>query len=117
MFKSKNGKTDRRDLLKFIQKCIKQRNIIWTYHVNLRLEQRSILRKAIIESVNSYEIIEEYPKDKYLPSYLVYTKYQGNPVHIQFAIDQKDGNVRIITTYKPTLDKWEKDFKTRKAKK
>lgn len=31
-----------------------------------------IERDAILESVESFEILEAYPEDKYLPSYLVY---------------------------------------------
>lgn len=105
------------EMLQFIQDCVRHKKIIWTYHVNLRLEQRSVPREAILESVNSYEIIEEYPQDKYFPSCLVYAEFKKESVHIQFAIDQNNKNVRIVTIYRPTLDKWEKDFKTRKVKK
>jgi len=59
------------DPLKFIQRCIGQRKILWTYHVNIRLKGRFIPRQALIESYASYEIIEQYLKDKYLPSYLL----------------------------------------------
>lgn len=100
--------------LRFIKSCIKRRKIRWTYHVNMRLKGRFISRDAILESTDTYEIIEEYPKDKYLPSYLVYAKYQGQVVHIQIATDLKGDSIIIVTAYKPTLDKWEKDFKTRR---
>ena len=100
--------------LRFIKSCIKRRRIRWTYHVNMRLKGRFILRDAILGSTDTHEIIEEYPKDKYLPSYLVYAEYQGQVVHIQIATDLKDDSVIIVTAYKPTLDKWEKDFKTRR---
>jgi hypothetical protein len=80
----------------------------------MRLKGRFISREAILSSVDGYEIIEEYPKDKYLPSYLVYAKYRGQVIHVQIATDLKDDSVIIVTTYKPTLDKWEKDFKTRR---
>ncbi len=53
--------------LEFIRQCVKQQRVLWTYHINMRLKERSISRKAIIESVISYEIIEEYPDDKYFP--------------------------------------------------
>ncbi len=60
------------EILDFIRSCIKRRRIHWTYHVNLRLEGRIIPRELILNSVDSYGIIEEYPDDKYLPSYLIY---------------------------------------------
>jgi hypothetical protein len=40
----------------------------------MRLKGRFIPREAILASTESYEIIEEYPKDKYLPSCLVYAE-------------------------------------------
>lgn len=100
--------------LGFIKFCIKRRRIRWTFHVNMRLKGRFISRDAILESIDTYEIIEEYPRDKYLQSYLVYAEYQERAIHIQIATDLKDDSVIIVTAYKPTLDKWEKDFKTRR---
>lgn len=80
----------------------------------MRLKRRFISREVVLSSVDSYEIIEEYPEDKYLPSYLIYAKYGEQVFHIQIAIDKENDNIRIVTAYKPTLDKWESDFKTRR---
>jgi hypothetical protein len=80
----------------------------------MRLKKRFISREVVLSSVNSYEIIEKYPEDKYLPSYLIYAKYGEEVFHIQIAIDKENNNIRIVTTYKPTLDKWENDLKTRR---
>ncbi len=102
------------DTLDFIKSCIRRRRIRWTYHVNMRLEGRFIPRDTILSSVDKYEIVEEYLKDKYLPSYLVYAEYEGQIVHIQIATDLENDNITIVTVYKPSLDKWEKDFKTRR---
>ncbi len=102
------------DTLDFIKSCIRRRRIRWTYHVNMRLEGRFIPRDTILSSVDKYEIVEEYLKDKYLPSYLVYAEYEGQIVHIQIATDLENDNITIVTVYKPSPDKWEKDFKTRR---
>jgi hypothetical protein len=102
------------DILTFIKFCITHRKIVWTYHVNMRLRKRFIPREAILFSVDSYEIIEEYPQDKYLPSYLIYAVYEDLTIHIQIAVDMKNDNITIITSYKPTLDKWKEDLKTRR---
>ena len=48
--------------LEFIRRCITQRKIHWTYHVNMRLKGRFIPREAIVGSIENFEIIEEYPK-------------------------------------------------------
>jgi hypothetical protein len=62
--------------------------------VNLRLKGRFVLRQTILDAVDSYEIVESYPDDKYLPSYLVLARL----------------------TYRPSLDEWEDDLKTRRAR-
>ncbi len=104
---------DKKDILNFIKNCVTQRKILWTYHVNMRLKERFISREDIISSVNSYEIIEEYPDDRYLPGYLVYAQKNTTIVHILFGVDLKNDFVVIITTYKPTTEKWDKELKKR----
>jgi hypothetical protein len=100
--------------LEFIRKCVMEGKIFWTYHVGMRLKGRFIDRQAILQSHKNYEIIEEYPKDKYLPSYLVYSEYQGDIFHILFAVDFEEINVRIVTAYRPKPEEWENGFKKRR---
>lgn len=100
--------------LEYIQRCIEERKIRWTYHINMRLRDRFISRQIILDSVSSYEIIEEYPKDKYFPSYLIYAKCTGFVFHILFAVDVPGDNVRVITAYRPDPEEWEPDFKRRR---
>ena len=73
--------------------------------------QRFIPRETILASVDSFEIIEEYPQDKYLPSYLIYAQHETLIFHVQIAVDVPGDNIRIITAYVPTKDKWEADLK------
>ena len=80
----------------------------------MRSKGRFISREAILSSIDSYEIIEEYPKDKYLPSYLIFTKHDSDIFHILVAVDFSGDNVTIVTAYRPTKDKWESDLKTRR---
>lgn len=68
-----------------------------------------------MDSVSSYEIIESYPDDKYLPSYLVYTEYSGERVHALFAVDVEGENVRVVTAYRPSVARWMPDFRTRRT--
>jgi hypothetical protein len=100
--------------LDFIQRRVRHGKVLWTYHVNMRMRHRFISRRPIVDSHPDYEIIEEYPEDKYLPSYLVYSKYSGDIFHILFAVDVAGDNVRIITAYRPSPEEWEEDFMTRR---
>ena len=80
----------------------------------MRMKDRFISRESIIDSVDNYEIIEEYPKDKYLPSYLIYSKHQNRMFHVLFAVDVKGDNVRVVTAYYPNPNEWKEDFKSRR---
>lgn len=55
------------DPIAFIQDCVRRGQILWTYHVNMRLAGRFIPREAILAAVDTYELVEAYPDDKYLP--------------------------------------------------
>ena len=103
------------DPLAFIRQCVTERKVYWTYHINMRLKRRYIPRRAIVTSVDQYEIIEAYPDDKYFPSYLVYSRYQNEVFHVLFGVDVGDDNVRVITAYYPNLHKWEPNLKTRRT--
>lgn len=100
--------------LEFIKGCVAQKKIFWTYHVNMRMKERFIPRHFILDSVDQFEMIEEYPEDKYLPTYLVYSRFQNRVFHILFAVDLEGENVRIVTSYFPSLEEWQPDLKTRR---
>ncbi len=101
------------DPLAFIQRCVRERKILWTYHVNMRLEQRHIARSEIVEAVDSFELVESYLEDKYMPSYLVVA---AESFHVLFAADVENDNVRIVTAYRPDPSEWSPGFKTRRKR-
>jgi hypothetical protein len=82
----------------------------------MRLAGRFIPREAILDAVESYEIIEAYPSDKYLPSYLVLGRVADDAFHALFAVDLEGVNVRIVTAYRPSQGEWEDELKTRRPR-
>ncbi|MBA3493338.1 MAG: DUF4258 domain-containing protein [Gammaproteobacteria bacterium] len=103
--------------LAFIQRCVREGRLLWTYHVNMRLRQRRVARPMVTESMDSYQIIEQYPQSqasRYLPSCLVYAEHHGESIHILFALDREGDNARVITVYRPDPAQWEADFLRRK---
>ena len=98
------------DPLAFIQRCVRERKIHWTYHVNMRLANRHLTRDEILSAVESYEVVESYPDDKYLPTYLI---LGAATFHILFATDVDADNVRIVTAYRPDPNEWKTDLKVR----
>ena len=71
-------------------------------------------RDQIFSAVDTFEIIESNPDDKYLPSYLIYGKTTSAVIHVLFGIDCADNNIRVITAYYPDPVQWMDDFKRRK---
>jgi hypothetical protein len=104
------------DPLKFIQECVRHRRILWTYHVNMRLEGRHIAQPEILQNVETFEVIEQYPEDKYLPSYLILAGQKEAAFHVLFATDTEGANVRIVTAYRPDPEQWMPDLRTRRKK-
>jgi hypothetical protein len=80
----------------------------------MRLGQRFIARETIIQAVDTYEIVEAYPEDKYFPSYLLLGREGNDAFHVLVGADVEGQNVRIITAYYPSPDEWEMDLKTRR---
>jgi hypothetical protein len=64
----------------------------------------------------TYELVEAYPADKYLPSYLVLARQGPQAFHVLFATDVEGDNVRVVTSYHPDPAEWRADLKTRRPK-
>jgi hypothetical protein len=101
--------------LEFIRECLFTRQIRWTYHVTMRLKQRSLGSEMLIQGSDSLEIIESYPDDKYLPSFLLRGEVEARVFHVQIAADVQARNVRIVTMYIPAAEEWDSEFRARKV--
>jgi len=104
------------DPLAFIRGCILGRRLLWTYHVNMRLAGRHITREEILEAAARNELVESYPDDKYLPSYLVADVQPTGAFHVLFAVDVDADQATIVTAYRPHPDEWAPDLKTRRRR-
>ena len=81
----------------------------------MRLAGRHISRDEILGAVDGYSVVEAYPEDKYLPSYLLLGTSAGVPFHALFAVDVEGDNVRVVTAYRPSAEEWEPDLRTRRG--
>lgn len=88
--------------------------IWWTYHVSMRLQQRNLRSEMLMAAVDSFEMIENYPDDKYLPSFLVRGEAAGVVLPVQITTDVQGNNSRVVTMYAPAPDEWEKDLRVRR---
>jgi hypothetical protein len=100
--------------LRFIRECLSLGQVRWTYHVTMRLEQRSLRAELLFSA--SLELIESYPRDKYLPSFLIRGEWEEIVFHAQIATDVEGQNVRVVTMYVPDPEEWDSTFRSRSEK-
>lgn len=101
--------------LAFIKECISGGRVRWTYHVTMRLQERNLSAGTIRNAVATLEIIEAYPHDKYLPSYLLRGESERCVFHAHVATDVEGANVRIVTMYEPDPNEWDGGLRTRRT--
>jgi len=86
--------------------------IVITKHTINRLEERGINYSDVTQAILTGEIIEQYP-DPYPSCLILAVSNSDKPIHVVTGLG--DDKLWIISTYFPTLDKWESDYRTRKA--
>ena len=77
---------------------------------------RFIPRESILGVVETLELVEAYPDDKYFPSYLVVGRAVAAALHVLAAVDVEGDNIRIVTAYRPDPAVWQDDLRTRRPK-
>jgi hypothetical protein len=97
-----------------IRIAVKGGKIEWQRHALERMMQRGISREIVKNVLISGEIIEDYPDDKPFPSALFLGWVEGEPIHVVVSLDVRSNYCFVITTYKPSLDHFESDYKTRR---
>ncbi len=101
--------------IEIIKNIISSENLILTDHFFRRLRERNIKINDVIEAIQNGEIIEHYPNDYPYPSCLILGFYDiNNALHIVCGFSTIDNKLWLITVYKPSIEKWNNDFKTRK---
>ena len=99
-----------------IRSLCKDDTIFTTKHFLDRLEKREISYDDVLTVILNGEVIEDYPSAYPYPCILMLGCTNGNkPLHVVLGTDGT--YLWLITTYYPTLDKWNNDFKTRREEK
>lgn len=67
---------------------------------------RRIAVHEVTHAIRTADVIEDYPDDKYGPSYLLLgTTSNGRPLHVQCSYPSRPV-LKIITLYEPDPDLW-----------
>jgi hypothetical protein len=84
--------------------------------VTMRLQTRRLTAGMIHDAMDSLEIIESYPQDKYLPSFLLRGACGGAVFHAQIATDVEGSSIRIVTMYNPDPEEWDAEMRCRRTR-
>jgi hypothetical protein len=95
-----------------IQKLVKAGRVRFKKHAFIRMVERKIDVSEVEEALKSGLIIESYPDDKPLESFLFlgFTA-SDKALHVVVALDEKI--VWVITVYEPNRNKWDKTLSKR----
>lgn len=92
-----------------------QGRIHWHQHALERFLERGISRAEVVYAIMNGEVIEVYPTDRPYVSCLI-LNVEVEPVHVVAAADPAAQICHIITAYRPGLEYFEPDFRTRRKK-
>jgi hypothetical protein len=89
--------------------------IYWSLHAVKKLRVEGLRKIEVENSLKDCIIIEDYPVEgRPLPDCLVLRFIGYKPVHSAVAIDRDFDRILIVTVYRPSAERWEDDWKTRK---
>lgn len=99
-----------------IRQCAEAGQVKWSTHATGEAAAEELDQDQILQALAGGEIIEDYPEHhRQLPDCLVLGWLpDGSPVHACVGVDEPNGRILIITIYRPTEEKWEHDWRTRK---
>lgn len=83
----------------------------------MRLQERRLNGGMLVNAIDTLEIIETYPQDKYLPSFLLRGEVPAFVFPLLVATDLEDDNIRVVTVYLPDSELWDENGRVRKAAK
>ena len=96
---------------------IRSKIVAGLFEFSKHVTDQSLLRRISVQelrdAIETGEIIEDYPNDKYCPSCLIFgLTTENRPLHVQCSYPSRP-LLKVITLYEPDEDLWV-DFKVRK---
>ncbi|MCI0610107.1 MAG: DUF4258 domain-containing protein [Anaerolineae bacterium] len=77
--------------------------------------EREISEKRVLGALELGDTIEDYSSEMPEPSRLLLGFQGKRPIHVVASENPETKEITIITVYIPDSDKWNKDFKSRRA--
>ncbi|MBO0902389.1 DUF4258 domain-containing protein [Jiella sonneratiae] len=90
--------------------------VVFSGHALNEVESDGILVTPLLDAIDDWRVVEDYPEAFKGPSVLVKTfDVDGCPVHLLWGIPKgRDGPAVLITGYRPEPSRWSDDFLSRR---
>lgn len=88
--------------------------IMFRVHAVQRMFERSVTVKKVREALETGEVIEDYSSEMPEPSRLLLGFQGKRPFHVVTSENPAANELTVITVYLPDLNKWKKDFRSRR---
>jgi len=90
--------------------------VYWSRHAITEMVQDQLTRPEVETALQDCDVIEDYPAThRPLPDCLVLGQLPStHPIHAVIAIDQARDRIFVVTVYRPSAERWEDDWRTRK---
>jgi hypothetical protein len=91
--------------------------VVWSRHAIQELVADDLTRAQVERALQVCKVIEDYPVvHRPLPDCLVLGWLStGEPIHAVLAVDVEQDRVLVITVYRPNVEEWENDWRTRRS--
>jgi hypothetical protein len=100
--------------IQLILDAISRGQVRITDHADEEAAADGLALDEIYASVQQGEVIEDYPRDKPLPSCLIYGSDSNDlPIHSVWAYNHNTGWAALVTVYRPDPKRW-KNWRKRK---
>jgi hypothetical protein len=99
--------------LRLLREAVAGGRIQWHHHALERLLERGISRVEVLRAITRGEIIERYEARQPHSSCLI-LRIEDEPLHVVVAADFDYRTCYIVTVYRPDLEHFEADFRTRR---
>ena len=86
----------------------------FSFHATRQVIARGFSTREVAQAIAGGEIIEDYPRDKYGPSVLLFGRTTGGrALHVQCTYPMRS-LVKVITVYEPDPAQWDETLKHRR---
>jgi len=101
-------------MLEKIKTACAEGRIQWRTHALERMMERGISRWQVKQALMNGEVITSYQDNSPYPSLLLDSRIGEDVLHVVVAFDEAASYCYVITVYRPDLEHFEKDLKTRR---